>query len=288
MRFTYFAAVLCVAWATLAVAEPWFANAGINGKEINVQLANEMIPLNTKAATVGEFLRELSIELPKGSQVDPPQDSILRDGMTLNLQKLSVTRGQTERVIPIEVEFSECWHCGPENFSLVDPGQEGLVESTCTIFYSNGVEVGRRQREDEIRAMRPKKVVHYRTLTGEDGPSVEEILKLRVAPGPHHKPPTRYKRKITMNSTAYEPSPHSCGPRATGRTACGLQAGYGVVAVDTNYIPFGTRMFIEGYGYAVAGDRGGAIDGYDIDLGFLTISECYAWGRKKVNVYILY
>jgi 3D (Asp-Asp-Asp) domain-containing protein len=50
----------------------------------------------------------------------------------------------------------------------------------------------------------------------------------------------------------------------------------------------GTRLYIEGYGYAVAGDRGSAIDGHRIDLGFLTLDECYEWGRRDVKVYILY
>jgi 3D (Asp-Asp-Asp) domain-containing protein len=288
VRFTYFAAFLCVAWAALAVAEPWLATAGVTDKQINVQLANETIALSTRAVTVGEFLGELSISLPTGVPVDPPATSAVQDGMTVRLKKLSVTRGVTERSIPIDVEFSECWHSGPEEYVLVDGGQEGLTLTTCTIFYSEGHEVGRRQREEVVRDMRPKRVVQYRTLTSEDGPSVEEILERRMKPSADYKPPVRYKRALTMNSTAYEPSPHSCGRGATGRTACGLKAGYGVVAVDTDYIPFGTRMFIEGYGYAVAGDRGGAIDGYDVDLGFMTIDECYSWGRKKVKVYILY
>jgi len=60
------------------------------------------------------------------------------------------------------------------------------------------------------------------------------------------------------------------------------------VAVDTNVIPMHTRLFIEGYGYAVAGDRGSAIDGNDIDLGFLTVEECMEWGRREVKVYVLY
>lgn len=91
-----------------------------------------------------------------------------------------------------------------------------------------------------------------------------------------------------MNSSAYEPGPQSCGKYADGYTCNGTKADYGVVAVDTKFIPLGTRLFIEGYGYAVAADRGGAIDGHDIDLCFRTVAECYKWGRKKVKVYILY
>ena len=79
----------------------------------------------------------------------------------------------------------------------------------------------------------------------------------------------------------------SCG-NDSGNTAIGLQAGYGVVAVDPDVIGLGARLYIEDYGYAVAGDTGGAIKGNRIDLGFLTLEECYAWGRRDVKVYVLY
>jgi 3D (Asp-Asp-Asp) domain-containing protein len=280
---------LVAAVTLLVVAEPWLAQAGDASKQVNVQLANETIPLTSKAGTVGGFLDELSIELPNGLSIDPPAEALLRDGMTVNLQGMTVTRGVTERLIPMEVEFEERWRHGIEQCVVGDAGQEGLVRTTSTIFYSNGAEVGRRQREEIVHEMRPKKMICYRSLSADlDGPSVEQILEQRAAPGKWHEPPQRYKKIITMNSSAYEPGPRSCGPRATGRTSCGLQAGYGVVAVDPKFIPYGTRLFIEGYGYAVAGDTGGAIDGYDVDLGFLTVDECMQWGRKKVKAYILH
>ena len=68
-----------------------------------------------------------------------------------------------------------------------------------------------------------------------------------------------------MRPTFYDP--YHCGGSGTGRTRSGLQGGYGVVAVDPNFIPLGTRLYIEGYGYAVAADTGGAIHGNRIDLG---------------------
>ena len=91
-----------------------------------------------------------------------------------------------------------------------------------------------------------------------------------------------------MEATAYEPGPRSCGRFASGMTSAGYEAGYGVVAVDPNVIPLHTRLFIEGYGYAVAGDRGSAIQSDRIDLGFLTVDECIQYGRREVDVYVLY
>lgn len=95
------------------------------------------------------------------------------------------------------------------------------------------------------------------------------------------------KRTLTMTATAYDPGPRSCGPRATGRTAIGMRAGYGVVAVDPRTIPLRSKLYIEGYGYAVAGDTGGAIKGKRIDLGHNSYREALRFGRKKVRVHVL-
>ena len=92
---------------------------------------------------------------------------------------------------------------------------------------------------------------------------------------------------LIMVATAYDPGPRSCGRYASGWTAIGMRAGKGVVAVDPSVIPLGTRLYIEGYGPAVAGDVGRAIKGRRIDLGYGTYREAIAWGRRTVRVYVL-
>lgn len=87
---------------------------------------------------------------------------------------------------------------------------------------------------------------------------------------------------LVMVATAYAP-----GAGAGKITATGRKAGYGVVAVDPSVIPLGTKLYIPGYGYAVAADTGGAIKGYKIDLCFNSASEAIRWGRRRVKVYII-
>ena len=90
--------------------------------------------------------------------------------------------------------------------------------------------------------------------------------------------------EMHMVATAY--SPH-CSGGCDGITATGTRAGRGVVAVDPRVIPLGSRLYIPGYGYAIAGDTGGAIVGARIDLGMETDRECMLFGRREVVVYRL-
>lgn len=88
---------------------------------------------------------------------------------------------------------------------------------------------------------------------------------------------------LQMIATAYTASCDGC----SGITATGEHAGFGVIAVDPSVIPLGTKLYIPGYGRAVAGDTGGAIHGHRVDLGMNTLSEALRFGRRPVTVYLL-
>ena len=68
-------------------------------------------------------------------------------------------------------------------------------------------------------------------------------------------------------------------------TATGMKQGYGVVAVDPKVIPLMSKLYIPGYGVAIAGDVGGAIKNRRIDLGFTVLDG--SWHQQPVDVYIL-
>lgn len=76
-------------------------------------------------------------------------------------------------------------------------------------------------------------------------------------------------------------------PKIIGQTASGAMAGRGTIAADTSLYPFGTIMYIEGYGYGKVQDRGGDIKGQHVDLYFRTHQQALEWGKqtKKVKVW---
>ena len=73
----------------------------------------------------------------------------------------------------------------------------------------------------------------------------------------------------------------------TGRGASGGECHLGTCAVDPSVIPLGTELYIEGYGYAIANDTGGAIIGNTVDVWLSTAEDCRNWGVRNVRVYIL-
>ena len=92
----------------------------------------------------------------------------------------------------------------------------------------------------------------------------------------------------TMNVLTMEASGYSSQDPGNGKyTATGSRLRKGLVSVDPKLIPLGTRLYIEGYGYAVADDVGGAIKGHRIDLAFDSRAEALQFGRQSVKVYIL-
>lgn len=92
-----------------------------------------------------------------------------------------------------------------------------------------------------------------------------------------------YSRVVRVEATAYS----SMEPGMSAYTATGTPCRYGVIATDPSFIPLGTRVYIPGYGYAVAEDTGGAIVGNKIDVAFDTIGECYEFGRQWIDLYII-
>ncbi|PEU05527.1 enterotoxin [Bacillus cereus] len=100
-------------------------------------------------------------------------------------------------------------------------------------------------------------------------------------------------RELTVVATAYTAHPSENGGTYGGRvlTAMGhdltANPNMKMIAVDPKVIPLGSKVWVEGYGEAIAGDTGGAIKGNRIDILLGSDSASQKWGRKTVKVKIL-
>lgn len=92
----------------------------------------------------------------------------------------------------------------------------------------------------------------------------------------------RYWKKMRVYATHYD----SHCPGCNEWTAIGMRAGKGVIAVDPKVIPLRSKVYVPGYGAAVAGDTGGAIKGNIIDLGF-DDAQTSGWSARFVDIYLL-
>lgn len=92
----------------------------------------------------------------------------------------------------------------------------------------------------------------------------------------------RYWKKIRVYATHYDAGCPGCNEW----TAIGLRAGKGVIAIDPKVIPLRSKVYIPGYGIAIAGDTGGAIKGNIIDLGF-DDAKTSGWTAKFLDIYLL-
>ena len=100
----------------------------------------------------------------------------------------------------------------------------------------------------------------------------------------HHEHYAKNKGQVVyVSATAY--SAHD--PGNNSHTASGTPVRRGVIAVDPSFIALGTRVYIPGYGEAVAEDVGWGIQGNQIDIAFDSHEEAMAFGRQDLEIYII-
>ena len=121
------------------------------------------------------------------------------------------------------------------------------------------------------------------TVDGICGNGTYRVLSGGADYDPPTEPARHSGRVLRVSATAYS----SQDPGNTPHTAMGTLVRHGVIAVDPDILPMGTRVFIPGYGEAVAEDIGGAIKGNRIDVAFDTRKEALSFGRRNLEVYIM-
>lgn len=173
---------------------------------------------------------------------------------------------------------------------IVTQGVCGVHTKTYNVKYRDGVEEYGVLVSEQTVSQPITQVVAHGTLDR----AVEVKATKGIASGSlSSRGVMRYRKMLTMNASAYDTSPAQNGGHS--RTAIGLVPNIGIVAVDPSVIPLGSRLYIEStdngqswvYGYAIAGDTGGAIKGNRIDLCYTNNSQCRSFGRRQANVYIL-
>lgn len=172
------------------------------------------------------------------------------------------------KAIPFEVRYEFSRQVGRGRLIKVRDGKEGELVQSWRVSFENGKPVGKElvdsQRTEPVHALFHMGQAGFATSRG-------SFMRHKV---------------LTMHATAYDPSAGR-GSRATFRTATGRRAEFGVVAVDPRVIPLHSLLYIEGYGFAIAADRGSAIKGNRIDLCKDSRWEALQFGRRQVRVHIL-
>lgn len=99
--------------------------------------------------------------------------------------------------------------------------------------------------------------------------------------------PANTGKTLTMRATAYTAYCEGCSGITANGTDIRSNPNLKVIAVDPRVIPLGSRVWVEGYGEAIAADTGGAIKGNKIDVFIPTEGQARQWGVKQVTVKIL-
>lgn len=237
---------------------------------INVDGAPRMV--STDKTTVGELLDSLDIDMDAKMASDIDESEPLRKNMTINLS----SKEEKFRTETTEINFKTKEKKTDELLEgeerIVQKGVKGIIETTYKETYSGS----KLLESEEINKETTQEPIDEIIEIGTKKPVVEKASANKNAPA-------NFSKEMKVTATGYTPYDPGCN----GVTYSGTTARYGVIAVDPNVIPLGTRVFVPGYGEAIAEDIGGAIKGNRIDLCYETTSEAYRWGVKDVTIYIL-
>jgi 3D (Asp-Asp-Asp) domain-containing protein len=158
-------------------------------------------------------------------------------------------------------------------------GSAGLLEVTTTVIYIGEQETQRNVINEEI-IYEPVPTIIDVGIGGELGTTTNTSA-----------PDFHYAAKYVMNASAYTAGYESTGKNpgdpGYGRTASGDQVRRGIVAVDPNVIPLGSKLYVEGYGFSLASDTGSMIKGHKIDLFYESLDDAIKFGRRNLEVYLL-
>ncbi|MBM7866365.1 DUF348 domain-containing protein [Heliobacterium gestii] len=219
--------------------------------------------LITTPASVRDILAQTSIQLGALDRVEPALDQTVDKPSTVRIVRVTQEEVVEEETVPYRTEQK------PDNTlekglrKIVSRGSTGLERNRMVVTYEDGEPV----KKDLIAQQIVRSPVNQVVAMG----TIDQVSRGGLN---FHIREARY-----MVATAYS---------HTGRnTASGAYPEVGMVAVDTSIIPLGSRLYIEGYGFARAADRGSAIVGERIDVFVESSEEARRWGKRTTKVYVL-
>lgn len=204
------------------------------------------------------------VEAESNISVTPPETLQPIKTQSRFEEKLS----EISEVIPKKVVYKDDPETESGTETIIEEGEDGKKTRIIKTIFYEGKEYAKETVGTEITPAKDKTVLQgtkiiWKTLETPDG----EI---------------RYWKKLRVWATHYDPRCPGCNDW----TAIGMRAGKGVIAVDPKVIKLRSKVYIPGYGMAVAGDTGGSIKGNIIDLGF-DDARTAGWRAKFTDIYIL-
>ncbi len=261
--------------------------------QVTINDAGEEQQVWTTGGSVKELLAEHDIELDELDRVEPRETASLGKSTDIEITRV-------EKVTDIEEEKQEFSVVKRNDSSLekgkeeiVSEGEPGVIEKHYEVVLENGKEVSRELVKEEVKEESKEKVVAVGTKVNQ--PKATTTASANAASDAGTKTETVSRsgseekgETIYMKATAYNWDCASCDGRGLTSTGYNLKENPdGVVAVDPSVIPLGTKVWVEGYGYAIARDTGGNIQGNKIDLHMSSKQKAESYGVKTVQVKIV-
>lgn len=244
-------------------------------RAVNVAVAVDDKVLNVLTAedSVESMLEAEGITFEEDDKILPSRETAINDGLQVNVVRVETKTFTETEDIDFTTVVKKDDNLTQSTKKVVQEGQKGQKTITTKVVYEDGKEVSKKVVSEVVNREPVQKVVLQGTL------GVLNLSRGGEVP---------YSKSLKVRATAYSNNGgDGNGYTASGRKTLRDPSGYSTIAVDPRIIPLGTRLYVEGYGYAIAADTGGAIKGNTIDVFFNSSSEVYNWGVKYVNIYVL-
>lgn len=238
------------------------------------------------STTVGDFLNREEIELDELDRLEGNLDSEITPGSVVEIVRVAkeTTTVEEEEKFTVETKSDKSLLKGREK--VVQEGKKGVVAREYEIVKENGKEVSRSLIGEKTIKEPTKQVVAVGTKTVVASANTASTASTNQTVSRDNSAPAGGK-EFYVTATAYTAGCNGC----SGVTATGINLNANpnlkVIAVDPSVIPLGSKVWVEGYGHAIAGDTGGAIKGNKIDLHVPTKQQAYSFGRRQVKIKVM-